>query len=163
MYELHFIPICAIMLPMILPGHLAAGYLAARYTRSDPRAALAAGIFPDVVDKTARYVLHISPSGRLPAHSIFFGIFSTLVVGALTCRRQVVRGWAAGYATHLLSDVSSDLLNAGDQFGYLIWPLVPAPAPRYRTLFSSILAYSVWAHVLEVAASVWALAVWRKD
>lgn len=134
---------------MILPGHLAAGYLAATHTHSNQRAALLAAIFPDLVDKMARYVLRASPSGRVPAHSLFVAAATLLAVRLTVRRPDVRRGWLAGYAAHLASDVVSDLLNGSVRFSYLLWPLLPPPPSRYRTLLSSILEYTAGAWLLE--------------
>jgi hypothetical protein len=147
---------------MILPGHLAAGHLAATYTRSNRTAALLGAVFPDVVDKTARYVLHRSPNGRVPAHSLFVAVATFLVVRLLCHRSDIRRGWEAGYLAHLGADVASDWLNKSDRFAYLIWPLAPAQAGRYRTLFSTILEYTPAAWMLEAGAVVCALLSLRR-
>jgi hypothetical protein len=142
---------------MILPGHLAAGQLAATCTHSNRTAALLAAVFPDVVDKSARYVLQLSPSGRVPAHSIFVA-FATFLALRLFCRRaEVRRGWMAGYLVHLGTDVASDLLNNSDRFAYLTWPLAKAQPGRYRTLLSSITEYTPGAWMLEAGAVLVAL------
>jgi hypothetical protein len=142
---------------MILPGHLAAGHLAATYTRSNRAAALLAAVFPDVVDKAARYVLRLSPSGRVPTHSIFVALITFALVRLLCRRPEVRRGWVAGYLAHLGSDVASDLLNESDRFAYLIWPLAEAQPGRYRTLLSSITAYTPGAWTLEAGMVLLAL------
>lgn len=142
---------------MILPGHLAAGQLAATCTRSNRSAALLAAVFPDIVDKSARYVLRISPSGRVPTHSIFVAL-ATFAVMRLFCRRpDVRRGWIAGYLAHLGTDVASDLLNHSDRFAYLVWPLAKAQPGRYRTMLSSIIEYTPGAWMLEAGAVLFAL------
>ena len=144
------------MVRMILPGHLGAGYLAAHYIRADERIALVAALFPDVVDKTGRYILRITPNARVPAHSIVLGIFTTLLVWLFIRRRPAVWGWAAGYATHLIGDLATDLLNVNGGSWYLLWPLVSPTPGRYKTLLGSVFAYSGWACALEAAICVWA-------
>ena len=142
---------------MILPGHLAAGHLAATYSRSNRTVALFAAIFPDILDKSARYVLRLSPSGRVPAHSLFVALASFLAVHLLCRRSDVQRGWMAGYLAHLGADVASDLLNESDRFSYLVWPLAPVQPGRYRTLLSSIQDYTLAAWLLEASVVLLAL------
>jgi hypothetical protein len=133
---------------MILPGHFATAYMAAHYARVDERLALVAAIAPDVVDKTGRYVLQISPSGRLPAHSLAFALLSIALVWLVFRRRTLVLGWAAGYLTHITADIILDIMH-GNGSEYLLWPFVAAVSSRYKTAFASIMAYSPWAFVLE--------------
>ena len=145
---------------MILPGHLGAGYLAAYYLHLDKRVALAAAIFPDLVDKTARYVLDISPSGRIPMHSLLGWSFSAAWIGLLTRRRRPALAWAAGYATHLLADVLTDLLHAQEGSPYLLWPFVPLAPSRYQSLLDGLLEYGPWTWALEAGVAIWAFLLW---
>lgn len=94
---------------MILPGHVAAPVLASRFLHVERRLAVVAGVAPDLIDKFAYYVLHATHWTRLPAHSPFIFVLSTLAV-ALAGRLH--RGdwrwawaWLAGYGLHLLCDL----------------------------------------------------------
>ena len=97
---------------MILPGHVITAKLASRLAGGDEKVAIAGSLFPDVVDK-ALNLLRLSPSGRLPAHSVTVGLASTALVWLLglgQCPgRHWGRAWAAGYLLHLLADVEAGL------------------------------------------------------
>ena len=73
---------------MILPGHLASAWLAARGLRTDLGGAMAAAMFPDLVDKPLRWVFRVTPNDRLPAHTLLGWWLTTAVVGALWGRRR---------------------------------------------------------------------------
>jgi hypothetical protein len=88
---------------MIL-GHLAVSALLHRYLEADLKPAIAAGIFPDVVDKFLCQVLHLTPSGRMYAHTLLAAALSTAVVHK-ACGRRTARAWALGYLGHLVADV----------------------------------------------------------
>lgn len=94
---------------MILPGHVAAPVLASRVVDVERRLAVVAGVAPDLIDKFAYYVLHVTRWTRLPAHSPLILALSTAAV-ALAGRLH--RGdwrwawaWLAGYGLHLLCDL----------------------------------------------------------
>ena len=94
---------------MILPGHLAAPLLASRCIDIDRKAALVAGVMPDLIDKPLYYLLHATRWSRLPAHSLLFfaGTSLAALVAGWLWRRDLRWGaaWLAGYGLHLLCDV----------------------------------------------------------
>ena len=109
---------------MILPGHLASAWMAARGLRTDMRAAMGAAMFPDLIDKPLRWVFGVTPNDRLPAHTLLGWGLTTALVGVLWGRRRAA-GWATGYGAHLLGGQVNAYLNPGRL--YLAWPFV-----RYR-------------------------------
>lgn len=145
---------------MILPGHVAAAYLAAEYTSANTRSALAASMFPDLIDKPIRWILRLTPNDRIPAHSLVVGALTSLV--ALRVRgRDYARGWATGYAAHLLCDEINAHLNPGRI--YLWWPLKRYAFHRGPTgLDSSLHDFSRASLALEGALSLLGLAVWGR-
>ena len=92
---------------MIL-GHLAVSALLHRYLEADLRPAIAAGLFPDVVDKLLCQVLRLTPSGRMYAHTLLAVALSTAIVRK-TYGRRTARAWALGYLGHLVADVEGDI------------------------------------------------------
>jgi hypothetical protein len=104
---------------MILPGHLAAAYLAGRLCNSDWRGAMAAAMFPDLIDKPLRWLLRRTPNDRIPAHT---GLAWALTTAA--ARRwggtDYARGWLVGYGAHLVCDEVNAHLNPGRI--YFLWP-----------------------------------------
>ena len=141
--------------------HLAVGYLAySAYThlrgKGAPTApavvALAVGTqFPDLVDKPLAWTFGVLPSGHSLAHSLFVAVPLALLaiqVGWVTDRKAVGGAFAFGYLSHLPADVYYPLLVGGEaNYGFLFWPLVPAPqteasigfAEMFRTLFGRYL------------------------
>jgi hypothetical protein len=109
---------------MILPGHVAASVLCHRHLKAALWPALAAGLFPDVVDKFLHYVLRLAPSSRVPMHTLWGWLGSTLLFAllALAVDRSRCRiwtwSWFVGYAAHLLCD--SPLVGGKLPF---LWPL----------------------------------------
>lgn len=94
---------------MILPGHVAAPVLASRTLGVDAKLAVVAGVMPDLIDKFAFHVLHLTRWTRLPAHSPFLWVVSALAVAAAG---RLHRGnwrwgwaWLVGYGLHLLCDL----------------------------------------------------------
>jgi hypothetical protein len=144
---------------MILPGHLAAGYLAAHYAKLDERVAMVAAIFPDLVDKTGRYVLHVTPNGRVPMHAALSLLITTALIWLLTRQGPMAWAWAAGYASHLCMDVLTDIIQYGSGLDYLLWPFRAAVASRYSQIYGSIFDYVVWVFVAEGLVTAWGLAV----
>jgi hypothetical protein len=84
---------------MILPGHIAASVLGHRYLKLDLRLALVAGLFPDVVDKLAYYVLRVVPSSRLPSHTLLVWLLSTLLVTLAAALWPTVHLWTTSWAS----------------------------------------------------------------
>ena len=105
---------------MIFPGHVAAAGLAARLLKAEPRAALAASMFPDLVDKPVRWLFRRTPNDRIPAHT-FLGWALTTALAALLFGRVAARGWCVGYAAHLACDEVNAHLNPGRI--YFWWPI----------------------------------------
>jgi len=103
---------------MYAPGHIAASLLVARRSELNPRLLVGAALFPDVVDKTCRYVLGVVPSGRLPTHTLLALALSTGGIYRLGRRRGQAKQWAlawlVGYALHLLLDFAAPVP--------LLWP-----------------------------------------
>jgi len=124
---------------MIFPGHIAASVLCHRYARVDLRVALVAGITPDVVDKLLHYLLRITPSSRVPMHTLLAWVISTVLVAlvAWLTRTAPVRDWAVawflGYGVHLFCD--SPLLGGELPFFYPFRYMTLA-APRCPFPFS---------------------------
>ncbi len=92
----------------MLFGHVAVSILQHRYLKVDLKPAVAAEIFPDVVDKTLCQVLHLTPSGRMFGHTLAGLTFSTAVVGLIWGRRAAW-SWGMGYLGHLLGDVGGSV------------------------------------------------------
>jgi len=92
----------------MLLGHLAISALQHRYLKVDLAPAMAAGVFPDVVDKTLCQVLHLTPSGRMFGHTLLGLALSSVVVG-LIGGRKMAWSWAVGYTGHLLGDLGSPI------------------------------------------------------
>jgi hypothetical protein len=89
--------------PMLFLGHVAASLLIADASGSDRAAAVAGNLLPDVTDKTAGWILRLWPS-RWLAH----GLPCYLAVCALArlfLDEKRWRGFALGYAGHLLCDL----------------------------------------------------------
>lgn len=116
---------------MFITGHLAASTLAARRWDLDLRFALAAALFPDVVDKTCRYLLGIVPSGRIPSHTLLMVGLTTAAVALWGRRRGRVRpwvtAWLVGYGLHLACDVASQVPLLWPFRAY-VWRLRPWPS-----------------------------------
>ena len=65
-----------------------------------------ASLFPDMVDKTIGYLLHLMPNGRHYSHNLFSLIGFSLLVTCLW-GRPTGYAWFAGYLGHLLADGDS--------------------------------------------------------
>ncbi|MBN1400198.1 MAG: metal-dependent hydrolase [Anaerolineae bacterium] len=141
---------------MIFPGHVAAAWLVSEVTGVDRRGALAASMFPDLVDKPVRWLLGLTPNDRIPAHTALGLLLTTLVVRRCADRR-FTEGWIAGYATHLFCDEINAHLNPGRI--YLWWPF-----RRYRLhtgptgLHGSLNDFSPLSMLVEGAMTALALA-----
>jgi len=97
---------------MIFPGHFASVLLATRFLDVDRPTALAASLFPDVVDKALHWLARRTPSDRLWAHTAWALVGSSALawlVGRGIGRPKVGRSWLAGYVVHLLGDISAPL------------------------------------------------------
>jgi len=88
---------------MLFFGHIAATLLVADATSSDRTAAVAGNLLPDVTDKTLDWVFRLTPS-RWLAHGLPGYLLANVVAFGLLDRRQW-RGFAVGYAGHLLCDL----------------------------------------------------------
>lgn len=97
---------------MILPDHIASVSMAARWFKVDRPTALAASLFPDLVDKGLHWALRVTPSDRLWAHTIWAWAGSSALVwlcGQATHRPETGRAWLLGYTVHFLGDVTAPL------------------------------------------------------
>ena len=144
---------------MIFPGHMAAAWLASRATRSDGIGALAACMFPDLVDKPIRWLFAATPNDRIPAHTALFWAGTS----AAACRLagwRFGRGWLVGYAAHLGCDEINAHLNPGRI--YLWWPFKRYQMHRGPTgLESSLGDFTPLSFVAEAGMVVVAAAfVW---
>jgi len=143
---------------VILPGHVAAAYLAASALGADRRAVLAASLFPDLVDKPVRWLLRLTPNDRIPAHTLLVCML-TWVAARLLLGQSFSRGWLVGYSAHLLCDQVNAHLNPGRL--YLWWPF-----RRYKMhtgptgLGSSLNDFSPASLLLEGSVVVLGVAAW---
>jgi hypothetical protein len=111
---------------MFITGHVASALLASRRWTLDPRIAITAALFPDLVDKPAKF-LGLVPTGRFPTHTLLALGLTTIVV-LLVDRRFRRRGrwvaaWVTGYSLHLALDFA-DVVP-------LLWPFRAYPALHY--------------------------------
>lgn len=104
---------------MILPGHVAAAYLAQRLLKTERQATYAACMFPDLIDKPLRWLLRRTPNDRIPAHTAL-ACAATMGLVGWRCGVAAAGGWLAGYAAHLACDEVNAHLNPGRI--YLWWP-----------------------------------------
>jgi membrane-bound metal-dependent hydrolase YbcI (DUF457 family) len=88
---------------MLFFGHIATSLLVADATDSDRAAAVAGNLLPDVTDKTLGWVLRLTPS-RWLAHGLPAYFLVNVIAFAVLDRRRW-RGFALGYAGHLLCDL----------------------------------------------------------
>ena len=114
---------------MLFFGHIATSLLLADATDSDRAAAVAGNLVPDVTDKTLGWVLRLTPS-RWLAHGLP-GYFLVILAAFSLMDRRRWRGFALGYAGHLVCD-----LWAG---GKVPWrapfqPFPPRKEPRPHSL-----------------------------
>ena len=135
----------------MLFGHVAISILQHRYLKADLMPAVAAGVFPDVVDKTLCQVLHLTPNGRMFGHTLVSLVLSTTFVGLIR-GRQAALSWASGYLSHLLGDVG----------GFVPWlyPFARYDFPQNSFGLLEILRWTLAnraAMRLELALVVWAL------
>jgi len=143
---------------MILPGHIAAAWLASQITHTDTRANLAVSMFPDLVDKPIRWLLRLTPNDRIPAHSALFWVLTSMLAWSLRGRR-FAHGWISGYAAHLLCDELNAHLNPGRI--YFWWPF-----KRYSMhvgptgLSSSLNDFSPYSLAIEGLLTLVALEAW---
>ena len=89
-------------------GHVAISLLEHRYLDAELTPVVVGGLFPDIVDKTLCYVLHVTPSGRMYAHTAL-GLAASTLFAWLLGNKRTARGWALGYAGHLLADGADTL------------------------------------------------------
>jgi hypothetical protein len=135
----------------MLFGHLAVSVLQHRYLKADLVPVVIAGIFPDVVDKSMCYVLHVVPSGRTWGHTLLSMGLSTITV-SLIWGRRFGYSWALGYIGHLLGDFGSAL-----PWFYPFRPYeFPPSSLSLWTIIRRFLANPP-ALLFELALSVWAI------
>jgi hypothetical protein len=87
----------------MLVGHVAISILSHHYLGTKLVPTLVGGLFPDMVDKTLCQVLHLTPNGRMWAHTLLGLAGSTSLVGFLAGEENA-SAWALGYAGHFLAD-----------------------------------------------------------
>jgi len=143
---------------MILPGHLAAAYMAGEALQVDRHGYWSAAMFPDYVDKPVRWLLGITPNDRIPAHSL-----TALALTALLARRlggrRFASGWVVGYTSHLLCDELNARISAGRV--YWLWPWKRYVMHRGPTgLKSSLADFSKQALLIEVALTLLGAILW---
>lgn len=92
----------------MLIGHIAVSLLEHRFLRTELAPTLIGGLFPDIVDKTMCQVLHITPSGRMWAHTLLGLAVSTSLVRVVR-GPKTARAWALGYTGHLVADADDGL------------------------------------------------------
>ena len=140
---------------MIFPGHVAASWLCHRQLKLDLRLTLLAGLLPDAVDKVCYHLLHLVPSSRLPMHTLWGWIATTLLVAwvgyALHRDARWGLAWGVGFAAHLLCD--SPLV--GDDLPFL-YPLLSyrLPPGSFVLLWSLDLAHWPWPKLIAEALLV---------
>jgi hypothetical protein len=145
---------------VIFPGHVAAAYLASKATRADMRGALAASMFPDLIDKPVRWILRLTPNDRIPMHSLL-GWMSSSALALALCGRRKAQGWWVGYGAHLLCDEINAHLNPGRI--YFWWPFRRYAMHRGPTGLQSSLgdfrsaSLVVEGLVAAIGSLVWAL------
>jgi hypothetical protein len=146
---------------MILPGHVAAAYLATLACKTDRRATLSACMFADLVDKPLRWLLRRTPNDRIPAHTGLAWALTSAVVWWYA-GGKAARGWAVGYGAHLACDEVNAHLNPGRI--YFWWPF-----KRYvmhvgpTGLRSSLSDFRPASLAVEGALTLLAFAVWLAD
>lgn len=139
----------------MLFGHIAASALLHRYLNADLKPAVLGGIFPDVVDKTLCRVLHLTPSGRMFAHTLLSWGLSTVVVGLLRGPRTAW-SWGLGYLGHLV----------GDSDGSVPW-FYPFSSYQFEkrerfNLFETLSEFFVEPNWLEWVLLLWAILVFAR-
>ena len=135
----------------MLFGHLAVSALQHRYLKADLVPVVMAGIFPDVLDKSMCYVLHVAPSGRAWGHTLLGLGLSTLVV-SLVWGRRFGYSWGMGYIGHLLGDIGGALPWFYPFRSYEFPPPSPSLWVIIRRLFANRPAL-----LFELALTVWAI------
>ncbi|MBN2006898.1 MAG: metal-dependent hydrolase [Anaerolineae bacterium] len=89
-------------------GHLGISALLHRYAKADLAPVMIAGMMPDIVDKTLCQILHLTPSGRMAAHTLLGLAISTGIVAAIWGKRTAW-SWALGYLGHLVADAGGEV------------------------------------------------------
>ncbi len=146
---------------MILPGHIAAAFIASKALRVPTRGAMAASMCPDMIDKPIRWLTRITPNDRIPAHSLLFWGATTYLAGHLA-GRSFAKGWAVGYGVHLLCDEVNAHFNPGR-----IYPWWPFKRYTYHTgptgLRSSLGDFSKTSLLLEATLAILGIALWWRS
>lgn len=87
----------------MISGHLALSILLHRHGRTEPILTLVGSYFPDLCDKTLRYTLGLTRSGRYIGHTLPAWAVTTVLVDR-AFGRSAARTWALAYLGHLLAD-----------------------------------------------------------
>ncbi|MBC7257146.1 MAG: metal-dependent hydrolase [Chloroflexi bacterium] len=143
---------------MILPGHIAAAFIASKALRVSTHGALAASMCPDTIDKPIRWLTRVTPNDRIPAHSLLFWGATAYFAWRLA-DRSFAKGWAVGYGVHLLCDEVNAHFNPGR-----IYPWWPFKRYAYHTgptgLKSSLGDFSPISLALEACLALLGIGVW---
>jgi membrane-bound metal-dependent hydrolase YbcI (DUF457 family) len=136
-------------------GHVAGSALAARTLHLDARMVILAGVFPDLVDKSAKHLFHVVPFGRIPAHTLLGLALTTLAVYLLSQFAgkglALPLAWLVGYASHLLLDFAGLVP--------ILWPFRGYQWPETRTPFDWVLEPVPWQGWLSIGLEVVLVAV----
>jgi hypothetical protein len=131
-------------------GHLAVSILGHRYLDAQLAPVVVGGLFPDLVDKSLCHLLHVTPSGRMYAHTMV-GLLASTVTARLVGGRKTARSWALGYAGHLLADSAGRL-----PWWYPFQSYVFEPSPQIDEILKRFLE-NRGELLLEMALVVWAV------
>ena len=88
---------------MLPTGHISVSYLLFRFARVDLRIAVAATLFPDVLDKSLKLILQVTPAGRTFGHGLPLVLAATALV-AFWKGGHAGYSWFMGHFCHLLAD-----------------------------------------------------------
>lgn len=157
----------------MLFGHVAISLLEHRYLKADLAPVVAAGIFPDLVDKTLCQVLHLTPCGRMLGHTLLGLAVSTAAVylarrdvmySRRSCVLELIEGrkgrpqrtawsWALGYLSHLLGDMG--------WFIPWLYPFVDYDFPGSSASLAAIVRQALQNRTMVgLELGLWAWAIW---
>jgi hypothetical protein len=118
----------------MLIGHVAVSILTHRYLGTKMAPTLIGGLFPDMVDKTLCQILHVTPNGRMWAHTLL-GLTASTSVVRLLAGEEIAYAWALGYAGHFLADSPGTL-----PLTYPFRSYDFTPSPGFREIVKNFLA-----------------------
>lgn len=132
------------------PGHVSTSYLLAYSMKLNMGVCIVAGLFPDLFDKTMKYVFHVYPYGRVIMHSLLGVFVASLVIFLLKGKRWGI-SWFVGHVSHLFCDFLGDIFTPGPPFIPWLFPFQTYEWPEGKMFFSPVL--------LLIELSIMALAV----